>query len=65
MYELILCNFAMHIALAPHQQEQVLALLQQKTVAKRSVLLQPGEVDRHIYFVNEGCLRMFHTNKDY
>lgn len=54
----------MHIALAPGEQEQVLALLQHKTVAKRSILLQPGELNRHIYFVDEGCLRMFHMDKD-
>jgi CRP-like cAMP-binding protein len=64
MSELILSNFAMHIALAPDEQEQVLALMQRKTVAKRSILLRPGEIDRHIYFVEEGCLRMFHTDSE-
>jgi CRP-like cAMP-binding protein len=64
MSELILSNFAMHIALAPDEQEQVLALLQRKTVAKRSILLHPGQIERHIYFVNKGCLRMYHTDKD-
>jgi CRP-like cAMP-binding protein len=64
MSELILSNFALHIALAPDEQEQVLAMLQRKTVAKRSILLRPGEIERHIYFVNEGCLRMYHTDKD-
>jgi len=64
MFELILSNFAMHIALAPDEEEQVLALLQRKTVTKRSILLRPGEIERHIYFVDEGCLRMYHTDKD-
>jgi CRP-like cAMP-binding protein len=64
MSELILSNFALHIALAPDEQAQVLALLQRKTVAKRSILLRPGEIERHIYFVNKGCLRMYHTDKD-
>lgn len=64
MSELILSNFALHIALAPEEQEQVLALLQIKKVAKRSILLRPGEIERHIYFVNKGCLRMYHTDKD-
>lgn len=64
MSELILSNFALHIALAPDEQEQVLALLQRKTITKRSLLLRPGEIERHIYFVNEGCLRMYHTDKD-
>jgi len=64
MSELILSNFALHIALAPDEQEQVLALLQIKKVAKRSILLNPGEIERHIYFINKGCLRMYHTDKD-
>ena len=64
MSKLILSNFALHIALAPEEQEQVLALLQIKKVAKRSILLNPGEIERHIYFVNKGCLRMYHTDKD-
>jgi CRP-like cAMP-binding protein len=64
MSELILSNFALHIALAPEEQAQVLALLQRKTVTKRSILLRPGEIERHIYFVNEGCLRMYNTDKD-
>lgn len=64
MSELILSNFALHIALAPDEQEQVLALLQRKTVTKRSILLRPGEIERHIYFINKGCLRMYHTDKD-
>jgi CRP-like cAMP-binding protein len=64
MSELILSNFAMHIALAPDEQEQALALLQHKTVAKRTYLLQQGEIDRNIYFVNKGCLRMFYADKN-
>jgi CRP-like cAMP-binding protein len=64
MHRLILSNFAMHIALSSDEQKKVLDFLQQKTVAKRTFLLQPGEIDRHIYFVKRGCLRMFYTGKE-
>ncbi|MBT1711005.1 Crp/Fnr family transcriptional regulator [Fulvivirgaceae bacterium PWU5] len=64
MHGLILSNFAMHIALSSDEQTKVLDFLQQKTVAKRTYLLQPGEIDRHIYFVNRGCLRMFYTDTE-
>jgi CRP-like cAMP-binding protein len=64
MHELILSNFAMHIELTPDEQEQALALLQQKTVPKRAFLLQPSEIDRCIYFVSRGCLRMFYADKN-
>jgi len=64
MHRLILSNFSMHITLSSDEQEKVLAFFQQKTVAKRTFLLQPREIDRHIYFVNRGCLRMFYTDKE-
>jgi len=54
----------MHISLDPEEQEQVLALIQHKTLAKRTFLLHPGAIERNIYFVNRGCLRMFYTDKD-
>lgn len=63
MHQLILNNFAMHIALAPDEQEQTLACFQIKEVKKRTFLLHPGETDRYIYFVKRGCLRMFYTDK--
>jgi CRP-like cAMP-binding protein len=64
MHQLILSNFAMHIQLSSVEQEQVLALLQRKMVPKRTSLLQAGKIDRDIYFVNRGCLRMFYTDKE-
>jgi CRP-like cAMP-binding protein len=64
MHGLILSNFAMHIALSSDEQKKVLDFLQQKPVAKRTFLLKPGEIDRYIYFVNRGCLRMFYTDME-
>ena len=63
MHQLILNNFAMHIALAPDEQEQALSFFQIREVKKRTWLLQAGETDRHIYFIKRGCLRMFYTDK--
>jgi CRP/FNR family transcriptional regulator len=63
VHQLILNNFALHIALAPHEQEQALAVFQLKEVKKRTWLLHPGETDRYIYFVKQGCLRMLYTDK--
>lgn len=63
MHQLILNNFAMHIALTPAEQEQALAFFQIKEVNKRTWLLHSGETDRYIYFVKRGCLRMFYTDK--
>ncbi|MDJ1472382.1 Crp/Fnr family transcriptional regulator [Xanthocytophaga flava] len=63
MHELILANFAMHIELSEQEEEKTLALMQQRKVAKRTFLLQPGEINRTMYFVKQGCLRLFYTDK--
>jgi CRP/FNR family transcriptional regulator len=63
MHQLILNNFALHIALAPDEQEQALGFFQLKEVKKRAWLLHAGETDLYIYFVKSGCLRMFYTDK--
>jgi CRP/FNR family transcriptional regulator len=63
VHQLILNNFALHIALAPDEQEQALRLFEIKEVKKRTWLLHAGETDRYIYFVKRGCLRMFYTDK--
>ena len=62
MSELILNNFALHIALAPAEQEQVLSFWQKRVVHKRAVLLPSGDVGKYLYFVNSGSLRMFYTD---
>ena len=62
MHKLILSNFALHITLSPDEQEKVLALLKLKTIKKRSFLLHTGEINKHIYFVKRGCLRMFYAD---
>lgn len=64
MHQLILSNFAMHIALSADEEKRVLALFEQKDVARRTLLLQPGEINRYLYFVKSGCLRMFYTDKE-
>jgi hypothetical protein len=46
MHQLILNNFALHIALHPNEQEQALAYFELKKVSKRISLLQGGETDR-------------------
>lgn len=64
MHELILSNFGMHIDLDPQEQAHAIAALQQKLVPKRTFLLKPGDINRDIYFVNRGCLRIFCTDSD-
>lgn len=63
IYELILANFAMHIDLDAKEIAHIKTRLQVKTVKKNAILLRAGETCRNIYFVNKGCLRIYHTDK--
>jgi len=62
MPELILSNFAMHIDLSPEEKMKIVSRLQHRKIGTRNFLLRQGEIDRNIYFVNRGCLRMFYTD---
>ena len=64
MFEFIFANFALHSTLEGPEQVLVQSALQVKTVKKNSVLLSAGEVCRNIYFVKQGCLRIYHTDKE-
>ncbi|TDQ08898.1 CRP-like cAMP-binding protein [Pedobacter metabolipauper] len=54
----------MHIVLDPEEIAYVKSKLQSKTVKKKSLLSEAGDICRNIYFVNKGCLRVFNTDKD-
>ncbi|RKR80733.1 CRP-like cAMP-binding protein [Mucilaginibacter gracilis] len=63
MFELILANFALHISLNDNERSRIEVALQQQSVKKNGLLLRPGEICRKICFVNKGCLRIFHIDK--
>lgn len=62
MFKKILANFAMHINLDDDDIARVTAVLAEMHVKKNRPLLRAGEICRNIYFVDEGCLRMYHTD---
>lgn len=62
MFDLIMANFAMHISLDEEEIAYVQSILQHKVYSKNTPLLAAGEVSRSIYFVNKGCLRIYHTD---
>ncbi len=61
--KLIMSNFAMHISLDTREAAYVQSLLQQRKVKKNEQVLSSGEKCRNIYFVGEGCLRIYHTDQ--
>lgn len=62
MFELLLANFALHITLTAAEKAHIQSALQMATVTKNKVLLKEGGICRNIYFVNQGCVRIFHTD---
>jgi len=59
MYDLILKNISRFITLTPDEEQYFISLLKTKEIRKKEYLLQEGDVSRHQYFVNKGCLRTY------
>ncbi|MBS1919968.1 MAG: Crp/Fnr family transcriptional regulator [Bacteroidetes bacterium] len=59
MYELILKNIARFIELTEEERIFFTSLLKLKKLRKKQFLLQEGEIARHEYFINKGCLRTY------
>ena len=59
MFERILESVASRIDLNEEEQRYFVSQLQVRRIRKRQFLLQEGDVCRHEYFVNRGCLRAY------
>jgi CRP-like cAMP-binding protein len=64
MFHLILNNFAKHIDLSAEEMAKITEQLLRRKVYSRSRLHIAGEICQHLYFVNSGCLRIYHTDED-
>lgn len=51
------------IPLSPEAEEYLLSISTQKTIAKGAVLIREGQQVNNIYFVLDGCLRSYCTDK--
>jgi CRP-like cAMP-binding protein len=52
------------IQLSSEAEEYLLSLSKEKAVSKGDILLRQGQTVNKIYFVNDGCLRSFCTDKN-
>jgi CRP-like cAMP-binding protein len=59
----VLSYVAQHIQLSADEEAFFLSILEFKTLKKKEVLLQEGEVCRYDYFVTKGCLRCFNIDE--
>ncbi len=64
MYSLILKNISRFVQLTPEETALFTAQLRVKHLKKKQFLVQEGEVCRHTFFVNKGCLRTYFTDKE-
>jgi CRP-like cAMP-binding protein len=60
----ILQNIAKHIQLTPDEQAHFMTMLKPKSVKRKEMLLQEGEICRYSTFVLEGCLRSYNLDKN-
>jgi CRP-like cAMP-binding protein len=59
MYDRILKNISRFITLTPEEEGYFTSLLKAKKLKKKQYVLQEGDIARHEYFVNKGCLRTY------
>ena len=54
----------MHISLDIEEQNKITSFINQQNINNKTVLLEAGEKCRSLYFVNQGCLRIYFTDSD-
>jgi len=62
-HTLILKNIAKHISLTEDEATYFVALLKEKQIAKKDLLLKEGQLCNNINFVHSGILRAFYVDK--
>lgn len=61
---LILQNIAKHIQLTAEEEAHFANMLRPKSVKRKEMLLQEGEICRNSTFVTQGCLRNYNLDKN-
>ncbi|SDE21892.1 cAMP-binding domain of CRP or a regulatory subunit of cAMP-dependent protein kinases [Niabella drilacis] len=62
--QFLLENIKKHVALTPAEEEKLAEVCLVKQVKKKQFFLQEGEVQRHLVFVVEGCLRSYSVDEN-
>lgn len=60
--DLILSSINRYTTLRTPEIELITSVLEKKVVKKKDFLIRAGEICRHDYFVNEGCLKVCYAN---
>lgn len=63
-HDLLLKHIEKHIRLNSEEADSVTSLFTCKSIPKKTLLLQEGQVCRHINYVHSGALRAYHVNAE-
>jgi CRP-like cAMP-binding protein len=61
--DLILSNISRYVQLSKVEVELFVSVLERRTVYKKDYLIKSGEICRHDFFVNKGCLKVCYANE--
>ena len=62
MYEQLKVALARHISLTESEFEHFSSYFTLRKMRKKQYILQQGDIAKHLFFVNKGCLRSFETD---
>src|SRR5882757_9854674 len=60
--DLILASVSRYVQLSQSEIDLFISVLEPKIVYKKDYLIRAGDVCRHDYFVNKGCLKVCYVN---
>ncbi|NML21370.1 Crp/Fnr family transcriptional regulator [Pseudoflavitalea sp. G-6-1-2] len=63
MHELLIRNFNRHVSLSDAEAARIPDYFQHKKIRKKQLLLEEGDICKADYFVLDGCLRQYETDK--
>lgn len=63
VFDAIILNVSKHITLTEEEKSRFTAFLKPESVSRKDILLKQGDICKNIYFVNDGALRAYYSDK--
>jgi CRP-like cAMP-binding protein len=62
--ELLIKNIQRHVQLSENDRKLLSETFHSKKLKRKQFLLEAGDISKYTYFVKEGCLRTYYTDKE-
>jgi len=62
--DLLLNNIEQRVSLTTKDKKTISEKFRKKSFKRKEVIVEAGEISKHMYFVTKGCLRAFYTDKN-